>query len=84
MANFQSYFQPLINAARNPASLFSANPGVLNPQQLLNQMRNMTTPQLVTFWVVMAELLGFFTVGEILGKRKLVGYKTNDDLLKGH
>jgi hypothetical protein len=35
----------------------------------------MNTAQLATYGVIFAELLGFFTVGEMIGRFKLVGYR---------
>lgn len=35
----------------------------------------MSTQQMVTVGVLGAEVLGFFTVGEMIGRMKLVGYR---------
>ena len=35
----------------------------------------MSTQQMVAAGVVGAEVLGFFTVGEMIGRMKLVGYR---------
>jgi hypothetical protein len=35
----------------------------------------MNRAQLVSGGVILAEVLGFFTVGEIIGRFKLVGYR---------
>ena len=76
MAQFQSYFQPLTNAIRNPSSLFSQNPGLLrNPQLYLNQVRNLSRQQWFGAGLIAAEVLGFFTVGEMIGKFKVIGYR---------
>jgi F-type H+-transporting ATPase subunit g len=45
-----------------------------SPEALLSRIRNMNRQQMVTAGVVGAEVLGFFTVGEMLGRMKLVGY----------
>jgi len=42
---------------------------------MLGGMRNMTTTQAAAVAVVIAEIIGFFTVGEMLGKMKIVGYR---------
>ncbi|KZF22088.1 putative mitochondrial F1F0-ATP synthase g subunit [Xylona heveae TC161] len=81
IATFQSYFQPLINAARHPASLFTQTTTVnstLQPTNILNKVRNLNKQQLVSGGIVAAEVLGFFTVGEILGRFKIVGYRGVD------
>lgn len=41
---------------------------------LLQQARNVNTSQLVAGGVVLAECLGFFAVGEMIGRFKIVGY----------
>jgi hypothetical protein len=57
---------------RNPATLFSQG---VNPVNVLQQLRNVSSAQLATGAVITAELLGFFTVGEIIGRFKLIGYR---------
>ena len=44
------------------------------PESILNTIRNVNSQQLVTVGVVGAEILGFFTVGTMLGRLKIVGY----------
>ncbi|TFB07129.1 ATP synthase subunit g [Trichoderma ghanense] len=68
LATFQSYYQSLWQSIRSGAILKS-------PQNLIQQVRSLTPGQLVTGGVVFAECLGFFTVGEIIGRFKLVGYR---------
>lgn len=71
----QSYYQRLLQTFRDPSSLVSANPGLLNPQQALDSMRSISRQQLTTAGIVTAEVIGFFTIGEMLGKLKVVGYR---------
>ena len=47
----------------------------MNPQTILNQIRNVSMQQMVVAGVVAAEVIGFFTVGEVLGRMKIVGYR---------
>ena len=47
----------------------------LGQEGILNTIRNLSIKDLVTVGVVSAELLGFFTVGEMIGKFKVVGYR---------
>jgi hypothetical protein len=42
---------------------------------VLSRVRNMGTAEMVGVGIVGAELIGFFTVGEILGRFKVVGYR---------
>lgn len=78
MATVQSHMQPLLHAMRRPSDLFnntSSSPLHLNPVHLVNRIRNLSRKEMATAAVVTAELLGFFTVGEVLGRFKLVGYR---------
>jgi F-type H+-transporting ATPase subunit g len=49
-----------------------------SPQNLINAVRgffgNLTATKALAAGVVFAECAGFFSVGEILGRLKLVGY----------
>ena len=78
LAAFQKYAQPIINAIRNPAGLLNHTPdtaSTLSPEGILSRVRNVNRQQLIAAGVVGAEVLGFFTVGEMIGKLKLVGYR---------
>ncbi|KIY02098.1 uncharacterized protein Z520_02236 [Fonsecaea multimorphosa CBS 102226] len=77
VAQFQSYFQPVINVFRNPASITSSASSAVkavNPDSVLGTIRNANSSQLTTFGIVFAQVLGFFTVGEMIGRMKIVGY----------
>lgn len=41
---------------------------------MLNQARNTNREQLTNYAVIVAQVLGFFTVGEMIGRLKVVGY----------
>ncbi|KAK5047494.1 hypothetical protein LTR84_006591 [Exophiala bonariae] len=85
LAQFQSYFQPLANVVRNPRSLSSGAASVsnsINLETILRSIRNVNRQQLTTVGLVGAEVLGFFTVGEMIGRFKLVGY--HGDAHHGH
>jgi F-type H+-transporting ATPase subunit g len=79
IATFQGYIQPAINAARQPTTLFSklANSPYAQPTEALNTVRNISGPQLLATGVLVAEVIGFFTIGEIIGRFKLVGYRSS-------
>lgn len=77
VAQFQSYFQPVVNVVRNPRSITSTAGSVansVNPESVLSTIRNVNSKQLAIAGIVFAEVLGFFTVGEMLGRFKIVGY----------
>ncbi|ETI23906.1 hypothetical protein G647_05713 [Cladophialophora carrionii CBS 160.54] len=77
LAQFQSYFQPVTNVLRNPRSIASSASSVtssINPDAVLSSIRNVNRRQLTTAGIIFAEVLGFFTVGEMLGRLKIVGY----------
>lgn len=64
-----------MNALRHPASLIDR----MNPNTILSQVRGASSAQYWSAGVVVAEVLGFFSVGEIIGRFKLIGYRE-----KGH
>ena len=72
----QKTYDPLITALRNPYNAGHHAQGLVNALPgYLNSIRNASTQQMVYAGIVLAEIIGFFTVGEILGKMKIVGYK---------
>lgn len=90
MATFQSYAQPLVNMAKSPSTIFNraastasstasqaANKAANNPSSILDSLRNVDNKQLVAGGVVLAETIGFFTVGEMIGRFKVIGYRTS-------
>lgn len=75
---FQSYLQPALSIARRPTSLLAqqaSETSTMNPEHILSRLRNVNRAQLASAGVIAAEVLGFFTVGEMLGRMKLVGYR---------
>lgn len=46
-----------------------------NPQTYLTRLRNMDRETLTTTGVVAAETVGFFCIGEMIGRFKIVGYR---------
>jgi F-type H+-transporting ATPase subunit g len=45
-----------------------------NPSSIFSSFRNLSAGQLAAGGVIAAETLGFFTVGEMIGRMKLIGY----------
>lgn len=91
MQTIQNYLTPLQNAIRNPSSLANrassqasqagqqagnlAGEAASNPQSFASRLRNMDSSALTSVGVVAAETIGFFTVGEMIGRFKIVGYR---------
>ncbi|KAF2200146.1 hypothetical protein GQ43DRAFT_87603 [Delitschia confertaspora ATCC 74209] len=73
VATFQSSFARL----RNPSSLFSSSSSGAQPTGILNRVRNLSTAEWASVGVVAAEVIGFFSVGEMIGRMKLVGYRSS-------
>ena len=64
-------------AIRNPAGLLNegVNTGTqYTPEGILSRIRNINRQEMATLGVIGAEVLGFFTVGEMIGRMKVVGY----------
>ncbi|KAF1943520.1 hypothetical protein EJ02DRAFT_373358 [Clathrospora elynae] len=79
----QSYMQPALNMVRNPSSLMSrvaseASSAAQQPANYLAQVRNLPREQWYSIGVVVAEVIGFFSVGEMIGRFKLVGYRVKE------
>lgn len=73
--------QPALNAMRHPATLFNrvaSEASNTSPQNLLAQVRGMSNAQWASIGVVAAEVVGFFSIGEIIGRFKLVGYRAKE------
>ncbi|EEU48086.1 uncharacterized protein NECHADRAFT_102391 [Fusarium vanettenii 77-13-4] len=68
MATFQTTYQNLLKTIQTRGILQSS-------QNVIQQVRNIGPAQVAAGGVVLAEVLGFFTVGEIIGRFKLVGYR---------
>lgn len=68
LATFQSYFQPFIS---NPAALKT----LPSPSTILASIRNASPKQLAFAGVTAAEVIGFFTVGEMIGRMNIIGYR---------
>lgn len=53
----------------------STETGAMSPEGMLSRIRNVNRQEMVSVAVITAEVLGFFTVGEMIGRLKLVGYR---------
>jgi F-type H+-transporting ATPase subunit g len=81
LATFQSYWQPLINAVRRPSTALTGNSAIveaMKPSVALGRLRSLNREQLTSAGIVAAEVIGFFTVGEMIGRMKIVGYRSID------
>ncbi|KAF2753168.1 mitochondrial F1F0-ATP synthase-like protein g subunit [Pseudovirgaria hyperparasitica] len=76
LQTFQSYYQNAINSIRG-GSIKNAAPSAqsFQPSNILGQIRSMSHAQYASAGVIAAEVIGFFTIGEIIGRMKLVGYR---------
>ncbi|KAI1204832.1 GroES-like protein [Annulohypoxylon truncatum] len=75
LVTVQSYWQNVLKSVQNPSALLeTANKFAQSPAALMQQARNISKTQLAVGGVLFAECLGFFTVGEMIGRFKLVGY----------
>lgn len=86
MQTIQPYLTSAQNALRNPSTLLSstqqaassaastASAAASNPQGFISRLRNLDAATLTTVGIVGAEAIGFFTIGEMVGRLKIVGY----------
>jgi F-type H+-transporting ATPase subunit g len=75
VATFQTYFQRILQSLRNPSSLLQETAKTATPETIIERIRNINRSQLAFGAVLGAEVLGFFTVGEMIGRWKIVGYR---------
>ncbi|MCJ1309635.1 hypothetical protein MMC25_003295 [Agyrium rufum] len=84
-AAFRTYADPIVSRLRDPRKIFSTmtetagntanNAASMSPETMLSRIRNLDGKKMVGGAVIVAEVLGFFTIGEIIGRRKIVGYR---------
>ncbi|KAF6820703.1 mitochondrial f1f0-atp synthase [Colletotrichum sojae] len=74
VSTFQTYFQTALNSVKNPSSLLSSASAASTAVKSTNVASRVNTATLAAGAVVTAECLGFFTVGEMIGRFKIVGY----------
>ncbi|PSR76109.1 mitochondrial ATP synthase g subunit-domain-containing protein [Coniella lustricola] len=75
ISTFQSYFNRIVSALKNPGSLLQSTASTAaNSPSVIARVQNISRAQVVGTGVLLAEVLGFFTIGEMLGRLKLVGY----------
>ncbi|XXH05507.1 L-arabinitol 4-dehydrogenase [Hypoxylon texense] len=78
ITTFQSYYQNALKSIQNPtarnALLQSVSKAAQSPATLIQQAQNISRAQLVAGGVLAAECIGFFTVGEMIGRFKIIGY----------
>lgn len=93
MQTIQSYLTPLQNAIRNPSSVMSrtgamaesaTDTALNNPSSFLTRLRNFDTATLTSVGVITAEVIGFFTVGEMIGRFKIIGYRSSNSHEEHH
>ncbi|PUU75877.1 mitochondrial ATP synthase g subunit-domain-containing protein [Tuber borchii] len=74
---FQKTFSPILNMLKHPRALIDsawASP-TLQPTYILTQLRQLTSKEYAQFSVLGAEVIGFYTIGKMIGRRKIVGYR---------
>ncbi|KAI5795394.1 mitochondrial ATP synthase g subunit-domain-containing protein [Peziza echinospora] len=66
---FETQYKTLVQRLQNPSSLAKS----FSVQNVLAKLSD--TAALKNTGIIAAEVLGFFTVGEMIGRRKIVGYR---------
>lgn len=78
LTTVQSYWQNALKSVQNPAArnalIETVSKAAQSPATILQRVQNVSRAQLVSGGVVAAECIGFFTVGEMIGRFKLIGY----------
>ena len=73
LSTIQSFWQDVFNRLKKPNDLLHA---IESPAATLQKLQGLSRAQWAAGGVLAAELLGFFTVGEIIGRFKLIGYRS--------
>lgn len=75
-ATFQSFYESAWQSIRQPNKIADSVAQTVKSasQKPAGYVPGLSNAQLIAGGVVFAECLGFFTVGEIIGRFKLVGY----------
>lgn len=71
---FQSYWQNMFKRFSSSASSTASAAASGNTQTLVQRYQSISRGQMIAVGVLVAECLGFFTVGEMVGRFKLIGY----------
>lgn len=69
-------FTKYLSVLRQPKTLLHGAASS-NPSQILARVRNASNKEYATVGIIAAEVIGFFSVGEMLGRLKIVGYRAN-------
>ncbi|KAI9730760.1 MAG: hypothetical protein M1834_005729 [Cirrosporium novae-zelandiae] len=74
--SFNTYYKMIMENIRQPRSLLTrVTKSPLTPESALQQLRNVDRQQAANAAVIFAEVMGFFTVGTMIGRMKIVGYR---------
>ena len=88
MQAVQAHLQPVANALRNPSTLgaqtaraagATADAAITQQHAFLARLRALDTATWSTVGIVAAETIGFFSIGEIIGRFKIVGYRSSGE-----
>ncbi|PWW80087.1 hypothetical protein C7212DRAFT_305736 [Tuber magnatum] len=74
---FQKTFSPIIDKLKNPRALINSASAsaTLQPASILARLKAFTPREYAQAGVLTAEVIGFYTVGKMIGRRKIVGYR---------
>lgn len=57
----------------------------VNPMSVLNCVKNIKKPEAIKYGSYFVQFLGFYSLGQIIGRRKLIGYKNySHEVAAGH
>lgn len=76
MATVQTYWQGLLRRVQNPSALAQSagKTATQQPASIFQTFRTQSPATLAASGVLLAECIGFFTVGEMIGRFKIIGY----------
>jgi F-type H+-transporting ATPase subunit g len=68
-------FTKYISVLRQPQTLLHGSSA--QPSNILARVRNASNKEYAAVGIIAAEVIGFFSVGEMLGRLKVVGYRSS-------
>ncbi|KAI1378782.1 GroES-like protein [Hypoxylon crocopeplum] len=75
LTTFQSFWQNVWTSVRHPTALLqTASKIAQQPSSIIQYARSISRAQILAGGVLAAECVGFFTVGEMIGRFKIIGY----------
>ncbi|KAI5303364.1 hypothetical protein KEM56_007623 [Ascosphaera pollenicola] len=79
IATFKAYYQPIFSSLKTPSAtikcIYNTTSNLSTYCNIVGKAKALTKAQWASGGIAALEVLGFFSVGEMIGRRKVVGYR---------